>query len=143
MNQDFPLWERTRRRAGRLGAELLEGRIRRHLVYLAFMVERRWPAYAKRVGDWLGRDLGEPWQAVEWLHRQLLGLGLDSVPCREAFFERGYDTPHRQVAQQLYDRIQDPAVLALPRGLGSIEQWCDNPSLLDRSLATALYQKAD
>lgn len=140
LNQDFPLWERTRQRRDRLGADLLEARIRRHLVYLAFMVERRWPAYPKWVGRLLGRELGQPWAAVERLHRQLLGLGLDNVPLREAFFDRGYDTPHCQVAQQLYDRIQDPAVLALPRGLGSLEQWCDNPSLLERSRAAALYR---
>ena len=48
----------------------------------------------------------------------------------EPFFDRGYFTANPQITQELLSKIEDPKVRALPQGLGSIEQWCDNSNLM-------------
>lgn len=151
LSQEIPQWHRAGQRGDLMGAAALRGHIQKRLMHLAFMLEKRWPAYSKWAGSWLGQSafgshfLGlECEQALLALHGKLHSFGLVNSPALEPFFDRGYVTAHSAVAEQLYSQIQDPAVAALPKGLGSIEQWCDNYSLAfdhQRRLAAAsLYE---
>ncbi|MBN9418412.1 hypothetical protein ABS71_13535 [bacterium SCN 62-11] len=141
--QELPLWHRA-------GGMVLQGRIQKHLIHLAFLLEKRWPAYSKWTERWLGlTEFGREFLKLDWeaallaLHARLRSLGLVTAPATEPFFDRGYITANSAVAEQLYAHIQDPEVAALPRGLGSIEQWCDNSSLAfdhrRRVAAAAVY----
>lgn len=150
LSQEMPQWRRACGRGEQMGAAVLHGRIQRRLMHLAFMLEKRWPAYSKWAASWLGGTaFGSEFltldceQAVLALHGKLRAFGLVSSPALEPFFDRGYVTAHSGVAAELYAQIQDPAVAALPKGVGSIEQWCDNYSLAfdhrRRLLAASVY----
>ena len=148
LTQELPLLQRTLQRGDRLGSEILSGRIGQILLHLAFMVEKRWPAYSKWTGSWLqksefGRQfttLGRD-QALAAIHEKLPGV---TAPATEPFYGRGYPTANFEVARQHYEQIQDPAVAALPKGIGSVEQWSDNVNLAfnhqRRLQAAAIYQ---
>ncbi|WP_253376300.1 DUF4037 domain-containing protein [Okibacterium sp. HSC-33S16] len=170
IGQELPFVGRTGSRGDDVGSRLIAGRIAHAAMHLAFLLERRWPPYSKWLGSLftalpqagaaapaLNRALtAETWQereaalseALSVLHDLQRSIGLPGVDRVVAPF---YDRPFLglgQVPEAVLDSITDPAVRALPAGVGSIEQVSDNVDVLtspERRLAmiTALIFRAD
>lgn len=151
--QELPVASRAGQRGDDLGSRVVMGRLVSAAIHLAFLLERRWPPYAK----WLGtvfqslacsaavaRPLemamaGATWQereaglahATDLLLERQRALGL---PTASSAVQRFYDRPLRgvrtQVAQRLLDSVEDQDVRDLPAGVGSVEQWVDNVDVL-------------
>jgi hypothetical protein len=122
-------------------------------MHLAHLLERRWPPYAKWAGTRLGR-LPNAWtvagpllraldtkdwrireeglvDALRTLHRLQRQIGLPAVDDPiEPFWNRRYRSIRDDVVSRLEGSITDPAVRALPRGVGSAEQWSHNVDVL-------------
>src|SRR5690625_3559260 len=152
LGQEFPDVGRSGVRGDEDGSAVIAARHVRTMLHLVHLLHRRWPPY----GKWLARSaaalpaggalraaLGEVLRAPEWSARQaalaeaaeLLGAaqreaGLPTLePVTEAFFER----PHigvRDLPALLLEQIEDPAVRALPAGVGTAEQISDNVTVL-------------
>jgi hypothetical protein len=58
-----------------------------------------------------------------------LGLGAVADPI-EPFWDRRYRGIRDEVVTELEALVTDPEVRALPRGVGSAEQWSDNVDVL-------------
>ena len=166
LTQEMPFVGRAADVGDDIGSHVLSARLVRDVMHLAFLLERRWPPYAK----WLGtafRDLplGPPlaptleealspggWRlreaglatALDQLRERQRELGLPvAAEAVIPFHDRPYRTANPEMATALVAAITDPEVTALPVGLGSVEQWSDNVDLLTspvrRMLARGLY----
>jgi hypothetical protein len=155
LGEELPFVGRTGARGDDLGSRLVAARLAGVLVHLAFLLERRWPPYAKWRGSVLATlppaaDVVPPLQAAlgtgrcedrEEGLRVAADLLLDvqrrhglPVPDRGGATEQFHDRPFRGVRpgveQGLLAGVRDPRVRALPRGVGSVEQRSDNVAVL-------------
>jgi hypothetical protein len=151
--QELPLVGRTGERGDDLGSRVLAARLASVLLHLAHLLDRRWPPYPK----WLGTSAaslphaggvieplslalgGASWQereeglvaALRLLHQVQAEAGLPVVDDpADQFWDRPFRTVRDEVVRLLEDSIDDPAVRALPRGVGSAEQWSHNVDVL-------------
>jgi hypothetical protein len=153
MAQELPLIGRTAEREDDLGSRAITARLVEVAVHLAHLLERRWPPYAKWVGtslvrlpragavaepllralaesDWRTREEGLV-DALRTLHRLQRHIGMPAVDDPvEPFWDRRYRGIRDDVVTVLEASITDPAVRALPRGVGSAEQWSHNVDVL-------------
>ncbi|CAN7378866.1 DUF4037 domain-containing protein [Terrabacter sp. LjRoot27] len=154
--QELPFVGRTGERGDDLGSRVVAARLAGTAMHLGHLLERRWPPYAK----WLGTSFtrlpragaaGEPLHAAlaagSWREREQglvaalrvlnrvqgeAGLPTVADPV-EPFWDRPYRGVREAVVVVLEQGVEDPAVRALPRGVGSAEQWSDNVDVLTRS----------
>jgi hypothetical protein len=90
--------------------------------------------------DWPAREAGLAGAAAA-VHARQGETGLPTVADPIVrFWDRPYITVSPDLPEALVGAITDPAVAALPAGVGSIEQWVDNVDVLswpDRRAAAA------
>lgn len=158
--QELPFVGRTAQRGDDLGSRVITARLVGVAMHLGFLLERRWPPYAKwrgacfadlpDAGDALA-PLAGSLAADDWHDREsglVEGLAhLGEVQRRrglptpaavvEPFWDRPFRTVSERVVTELEASVTDPAVRALPRGVGSVEQWSDNVDVLTRVDARA------
>ncbi|GGF01722.1 DUF4037 domain-containing protein [Mycetocola zhadangensis] len=152
IGQEFPFIGRTGSRGDDIGSCILTARIAQAAMRLGFLLERQWPPYSKWLGTLFSRlprageampalhraSSADTWQereaalaeALTLLHDLQRPLGLPGV---DEVFSSFYDRPFLGlggVPEALRDSITDPAVRALPVGIGSIEQLSDNVNVL-------------
>ncbi|NNC12685.1 DUF4037 domain-containing protein [Planctomonas sp. JC2975] len=151
--QELPLMSRAGDVGDDRGSRIIAGRLAHVVMHLAFLLERRWPPYAKWFGTMfrqlscsaeVGASVDRALQADAWQDRQLAlgdamralatvqnGLGLTDVQqAAIPFWDRPYVHPDPDIERQLLAGIRDPKVRALPRGRGSVEQRTDNVDVL-------------
>jgi hypothetical protein len=144
--QELPFVGRAAERGDDLGSRVIASRLVGVAMHLAHLLERRWPPYPKWAGtslsrlpnaataaepllrtmdarDWQSREAGLV-DAVRTLHQLQGHIGLPTVEDPvELFWDRRYRGIRDDVVTRLEDSISDQAVHALPRGVGSVEQW--------------------
>lgn len=152
VRDELPFVARTGASGDDLGSRLVTARLVRVLAHLGYLLERRWPPYAK----WFGRgftELSHAGRAHEQLLRALAGsgwavredalgaaagillavqrdVGLPVVDTAVVpFFERG-SRGIGLVPEAVAGGIVDDAVRALPVGVGTVEQWVDDVAVL-------------
>jgi hypothetical protein len=154
LGEELPFVGRTGARGDDLGSRLVAARLAGVLVHLAFLLERRWPPYPKwqvevaaglpRASSALPRLAAalaaDRWQdreqglcaAAELLLDVQRGAGLpsDSAGAIVPFHDRPYRGIAPHVEERLLAAVRNPQVRALPRGVGSVEQWADNVAVL-------------
>jgi len=153
LGQELPFIGRTAERGDDLGSRVIAARLAGVAMHLAHLLERRWPPYAKWLGTSLARrprgsgvtgPLERSLAAAHWREREgglaeavraLMRLqseaGLPSVSePLEPFWDRPYQGVRAEVTAVLEESVTDPDVRALPRGVGSAEQWSDNVDVL-------------
>lgn len=146
---------RTGIRGDDLGSRVLAARMTDDLMRLAFLVQRRWPPYAKWLGTVfttlpcagrLAAPLMTALSAERWQDReralavaaeQLLDVqrerGLPAPrPAVNQFWDRPYLHINPAVPKALKAASGDPVLRRLPSGIGSIEQWADSDEVLGR-----------
>jgi hypothetical protein len=151
--EELPLAARAGLRGDAAGSRVISARICGALMHLGFMLERSWPPYAKWLGTAFGSlpasaaasdDLSLAMSAQTWQERQehirravntlytvQRAAGLPSVDdALEPFHDRPFVTVSARTSEVIRAAIRDPAVRALPPGIGSIEQWVDNVAVL-------------
>lgn len=152
LGQEFPDVGRAGLRGDEDGSAVVAARHVRTMLHLAHLLHRRWPPY----GKWLARSaaalpgggalrisLQSALQSRHWRSRQeALAAAAEQLgalqgeqrlptlhPATEAFFDR----PHlgiRPIPELLAEAVVDPAVRALPAGVGTAEQISDNVTVL-------------
>jgi hypothetical protein len=151
--QELPFVGRSAERGDDLGSRVIASRLVGVAMHLAHLLDRQWPAYSKWLGTSLARlprahpvaeALGRVLSSTDWRDREdalvdalqtlnriqaAAGLPAPDNPI-ENFWNRAYRSIRPDVITALEDSISDPAVKALPRGLGSVEQWSDNTHVL-------------
>jgi hypothetical protein len=153
IDRELPILGRAADRGDELGSRIVAARLADITMDLAFLLCRRWPPYSKWRGTMFGRlpvttVLGQALRdvlaasdgasrrdrlvaALDELATIQRDLGLPSTdPVCVPFWDRPQVQIDRELVPRLLDRISDPAVRALPAGLGSIEQRTDNVDLL-------------
>jgi hypothetical protein len=151
--QELPLVGRAAERGDDLGSRVITARLVGVVMHLAHLLERRWPPYSKWIGTSLVRlphaaAAAEPlrraleagnWrvredalaEALRSLHRLQRHNGLPGVEDPVGpFWDRRYRGVREDVVTVLEESITDSEVRALPRGVGSAEQWSDNVDVL-------------
>jgi hypothetical protein len=153
IGQELPCVGRAADRGDDLGSRVIAGRLVGIVMHLAHVLERHWPPYSKWLGTSLTRlphagEVAEPLRralaATEWPAREQglvdavrtlnrlqreFGLPAADDPV-EPFWNRRYRGIRADVMALLDASISDAAVRALPRGVGSKEQWSDNVDVL-------------
>ncbi len=136
-----------------IGSRVITARLVQVVMHLAFLLERRWPPYAK----WFGRAfrdlrcaadlaplldgaLGGTGRAERQAYldaalsvvlRRQNDLGLTDAPrATVAFWDRPHVHPDPAIVAQLLAGIGDPEVRVLPAGRGSVEQRTANVDVL-------------
>lgn len=151
--QELPFVGRTAERGDDLGSRVVAARLARDLMHLCFLVERTWPPYPKWFGtrfgqlglaaavgpaltaalgatEWRSREAGLL-DAIAHVHERQRAAGLPSVDTPVVpFWDRPYRSIEENLVVVLTEAITDPAVAALPPGVGSVEQWVDNVDVL-------------
>ena len=156
IDQDMPFVGRTGSVNDELGSQLLGARLITDLMNLAFLMEKQYAPYRKWFGTAfqnlaLSAKLAPCFQAVwdspDWKTREkhlseafritinahnALNL-TEEIPTRvNNFYDRPFLVPPAgEIVEALLDGIQDPAVQALPRYLGSVNQISDHTAVLD------------
>ncbi|WP_258725488.1 DUF4037 domain-containing protein [Cellulomonas sp. NS3] len=153
IDQELPFVGRCAQRGDDLGSRVVAGRLVRSALHLGFLLDRRWAPYPKWTGTvfrtlprasaaWpaLSAALGaDGWQARERALCDALDVLLDvqraaGLPAPEQATREFHDRPYRcvdpAVPDALLAQVQDPAVRALARGVGSVEQWVDDVDVL-------------
>lgn len=154
LGEELPFVGRAGERGDDLGSRIIAARLAGVLVHLGFLLERRWPPYAKWRGTAFatlpaaGRAAGplaaaltaQSWQAREaavcaaaellFAVQRAAGLPADEPGPIEPFFDRPLRGLRAGVEQRLLDAVRDPTVRALQRGVGSAEQRSDNVAVL-------------
>ena len=151
--QELPFVGRTAEVGDDLGSRVITARLVDVATHLAHLIDRRWPPYSKWLGTSLTRlprshVVAEPlaraltsthWRtredglvdAVRTLNRLQADAGLPTVDDPvEQFWDRAYRGIRVEVLETLEKSIHDPAVRALPRGVGSADQWSHNADVL-------------
>jgi len=151
--QELPFVGRTAEVGDDLGSRVITARLVDVATHLAHLIDRRWPPYSKWLGTSLTRlprshVVAEPlaraltsthWrtredglvEAVRTLSRLQADAGLPTVDDPvEQFWDRAYRGIRVEVLETLEKSIDDPAVRALPRGVGSADQWSHNADVL-------------
>ena len=151
--QELPFVGRTAEVGDDLCSRVITARLVDVATHLAHLVDRRWPPYSKWLGTSLTRlprshVVAEPlaraltsthWrtredglvQAVRTLSRLQADAGLPTVDDPvEQFWDRAYRGIRVEVVEALEESIDDPAIRALPRGVGSADQWSHNADVL-------------
>jgi len=151
--QELPFVGRTAEVGDDLGSRVITARLVDVATHLAHLFDRRWPPYSKWLGTSLTRlprshVVAEPlaraltsthWrtredglvEAVRTLNRLQADAGLPTVDDPvEQFWDRPYRGIRVKVVETLEKSIDDPAVRALPRGVGSADQWSHNADVL-------------
>jgi hypothetical protein len=154
-DEELPFVGRTGERGDDLGSRTIAARLAGVLVHLGFLLERRWPPYPKWRGTVFAglpsagaavEHLDGALRADRWQDREaalcaaadvLLDVqrraGQPSPPDGEAvqpFHDRPFRAVRPEVGRRLLDAVRDPDVRALPRAVGSVEQWSDSVALL-------------
>jgi hypothetical protein len=153
LGQELPLVGRAAECGDDLGSRVIGARMVDVTMHLAHLLERRWPPYSKWLGTSLNRlpraraanePLHRSLQASDWrtreeglvdalriLHRLQHQIGLPALddPVKP-FWDRPYCGIREDVVTLLEASIADHAVRALPRGVGSAEQWSHNVDVL-------------
>lgn len=153
--QELPFVGRTGERGDELGSRVGAARLVGIAMHLGHLLERRWPPYAKWLGTSFAR-LPRAGSAAEALHSTVAAggwreredalvaalrmlnriQGEAGLPTVDDPVEPFWDRPYRGVRETavlvVEQGIADPAVRALPRGVGSLEQWSDNVDVLMR-----------
>ena len=84
----------------------------------------------KRQATWPDREEGLV-EALDGLLATQRSLGLPTPErATEPFWDRPFRTVSPDVARLLLDDVSDPAVRALPEGVGAVEQWADSVAVL-------------
>lgn len=158
--QELPLMSRAADVGDDVGSCIIAARLTQITMHLAFMLERRWPPYAKwfgtsfdrlacakELGDALSRTLHAHndadrqsglARALESLLRKQNSLGLTAVtPALVPFWDRPHIHPNPAIATQLLKGITHDRVKTLPHGHGSAEQRTDNVDILVNARARA------
>jgi Domain of unknown function (DUF4037) len=153
LSEQMPMVGRTAEVGDEVGSRLLCAGLAADLIRLAFLLHRQWPPYRKWFGTLFARlpsagelpDLlrtaagGQHWHeresAIAGSAEALLRLQRDRglpTPAHGVipFWDRPYRTISSDVPAALLAGITDPDLAALPPGIGSIEQWCDNADVL-------------
>lgn len=153
LSEELPLAGRAGQRGDETGSRVVMARLVRTAMHLGFLLERRWPPYAKWLGTAYGQlrvapataaSLADAVDATGWRDRETglvaaldtlaetqRRLGLPTPPsATEPFWDRPFRTVTAQAATLLLDDVTDPAVRALPAGVGSVEQWADSVAVL-------------
>lgn len=151
--QELPLMSRAADVGDDRGSRLIAARLAQVTMHLAFLLERRWPPYAKwfgtvfrtlRCAPALGPHLDGLLDAGDRVTREqrlaaalqvLLelqnALGLTDVErATVPFWDRQHLHPDPAIASQLMAPVQDEAVRALPLGAGAAEQRTDAVDVL-------------
>ena len=153
LEQQLPLVGRTADRGDELGSRLLSARLAEDLMFLGFVLSRRWAPY----GKWRGTVFQTLAVAVSlsglldaaatprgWRDREgalaaaaeaLLGVQRDrGLPAPDRAVVPFWDRPYRAidlaVPAGLLADITDADVARLPPGIGSVEQWADSVDVL-------------
>jgi hypothetical protein len=151
--QELPFVGRTAERGDDLGSRVVAARLTGVALHLGHLLERRWPPYAKWLGtsfarlpqaaaalgflqqalttqDWRERESG----LVEALRALNAVQGAAGLPVADDPVEPFWDRPYRGVREEvvalLEASVTDPVVRALPRGVGSAEQWSTSVDIL-------------
>nr|WP_246315765.1 DUF4037 domain-containing protein [Kineococcus aurantiacus] len=153
LEQELPFVGRTGSRGDDLGSRLVTARLAGVAVQLGLLLDRRWAPYAKWAGTVFaaspsGRvlpDLARALGAQDWPAREAgLCAALEGLLARQREVLGGpaaatrpfHDRPSRGVAQDVAEAVLvgvgDPAVRALPRGVGALEQWSGAVDVLVR-----------
>jgi hypothetical protein len=149
IGEELPLLGRAATRGDDLGAAVIAARVVQNAMHLGFLLERRWPPYPKWFGTAFAAlptagatapALGRALAATAWPERQAaIGAALTDLrrlqdsaglpagtQALEPFFDRPFQQVHSSVTDSLLAAITDPAVRALPAGLGTVDQWMTN-----------------
>jgi len=169
IGQEEPFVGRTGEVGDELGSRLIAARLAHTLMRLAFLYEKKYAPYSKWFGTAFnqlaiaeelrpaltGAMAAETWdereanlclayEAIARLHNR---QGITPVVCENVsyFFGRPFRVIHGEaIGDLIWEVIKDPAVRALPRGVGSVNQFISsvdvlsNPRLCQRM--TALYR---
>ena len=151
--QELPFIGRVAERGDDLGSRVITARLVEAAMHLAHVLERRWLPYAKWAGTslirlpragsvvellqrsletnyWRTREEGLV-SALRMLHQLQADIGLPAVDDPvEPFFDRPYRGIRDEVVTRLENSMTDHEVRALPRGVGSAEQWIHNVDVL-------------
>jgi hypothetical protein len=151
--QELPLMGRAADVGDDRGSRLIAARMAQVTMHLAFMLERRWPPYAKWFGTVFGtlrcapalgpcidalldaREGRDRERSVAAALQLLLELqneeGLSDIArATIPFWDRPHIHPDPAIAAQLLAPVTAADVRALPLGLGAVEQRTDNVDLL-------------
>jgi len=123
IDQELPFIGRTRDRGDILGSQIIVARVARAVMHLTFLLEHRWPPYAK----WYGEAYGDRPHTLD--SEASICAALDELagqPITMPF----YDRPYRCVDPTFIASLRSD--LPLPIGIGSVEMWCDNVDVLSR-----------
>jgi hypothetical protein len=164
--QEMPMAGRAAERGDEPGSRLLSARLAGDLIWLAFVLSRRWPPYPKWRGTAfqaldIAADLAGPLTAAvtapRWRDREsglaaagellLSAQRARGLPAPAAAVTRFWDRPYRTidqaVPQALLADITNPEVTSLPL-VGSVEQWANSADILAsparRAALRAAYQ---
>lgn len=153
--QELPFVGRTAERGDDLGSRVVAARLAGVAMHLGHLLDCRWPPYAKwlgtsfarleraeamttslraalAAGDWHDREEGLA-DALRRLNHLQAEVGLPTVDDPlETFWDRPFRGVRDAVVAVVVHSIRDPEVRALPRGVGSAEQWSDNVDVLVR-----------
>lgn len=153
LSQELPLMSRAADVGDDRGARIIAARLAHVTMHLAFLLERRWPPYAKWFGTAfrtlkcapdLGQRLDELLSSSDDRSRQrsiaealqqLLEIqhnhGLTSIEqATIPFWDRPHLHPDPAITTQLLAAVTNPGIRDLPVGLGSVEQRTDNVDVL-------------
>jgi hypothetical protein len=153
LGEELPLAGRAGDRGDELGSRVVMARLVRTAMHLGFLLERRWPPYAKWLGtayrrlavagptrgsfaaaldaqNWKAREDGLV-EALDvlFVHQRTLGLSTSTAPIGP-FWDRPFRTVTAQIPALLLADVTDPRVQDLPPGVGAVEQWADNVKVL-------------
>lgn len=153
LEEEMPLMGRAGQVGDERGSRLIGARLAGTAMQLTFLLHRTWAPYSKWIGSifdrlpnssTIGHHLDALLDAGDWRSRQahmaqalhqVLELQHDAglpapAPATLPFWNRPFLFPNEAIASALHNSLTDPAVLALPRGRGNIEQITNNVAVL-------------
>ena len=158
IGQEEPFVGRTGSVGDETGSAIIATRLVRDLMHLCMLMEKQYGPYSKWFGSafaqldcagrlapilkrvlasttWQGRErhLCAAYEIVAAMHND---LGITEPVSTQV--TRFHDRPFlviqgEDIASALWDAIQDPEVLALPRGVGKIDQYVDSTDVLSHT----------